>query len=189
MNWTPVITVVGPLGACLVALLLVQLARREAEAVRRRAADDVTSIKEEAHAKLADAERREQRLAEREQALAQDRGEVESLERRTHERAEALVLTGVAVTYVPWLFLPERTVFQFYTVAILPFMLLALTFALQDVAQAHSSDSYRRLTGQRLVLVFLGVALALSAFWYPIISAMTVPYDFWHLHMWMPSWV
>lgn len=91
MNWTPVITVVGLLGACLVALLLVQLARREAEAVRRRAAEDVASIKEETRTKLADAERREQRLAEREQALAQDRGEVEALERRTRERAEALV--------------------------------------------------------------------------------------------------
>jgi dolichyl-phosphate-mannose-protein mannosyltransferase len=101
----------------------------------------------------------------------------------------AIVLTGVAVTYVPWLFLPDRTVFQFYTVAILPFLLLAVTFALRDIAGAHSADSYRRLTGQRLVLVFLGVALALAAFWYPIISAMTVPYDFWHLHMWLPSWV
>ena len=43
----------------------------------------------------------------------------------------ALVLTGIAVTYVPWLFFPARTVFQFYTVLVLPFMLLALTFALQ----------------------------------------------------------
>jgi dolichyl-phosphate-mannose--protein O-mannosyl transferase len=101
----------------------------------------------------------------------------------------ALVLTGVAVTYVPWLFLPERTVFQFYTVLILPFMLLALTFALKDIAGSPTADSYRRLTGQRLVLVFLAVALALSAFWYPIIAAVDVPYDFWHLHMWLDSWV
>ncbi len=101
----------------------------------------------------------------------------------------ALVLTGVGATYVPWLFLPDRTVFQFYTVVILPFMLLALTFALRDIAGPASADSHRRLTGQRLVLVFLAVALALSAFWYPIISAMNVPYDFWHLHMWLSSWV
>ena len=92
MNWAPVVTIVGLLGACLVALVLVQLARREADAVRRRAAEDVTSLKEEARAKLTDAERREQRLAEREQAVAQDRGELEALERRTQERAEALVV-------------------------------------------------------------------------------------------------
>ena len=101
----------------------------------------------------------------------------------------ALVLTGIAVTYVPWLFLPARTVFQFYTVLILPFMLLALTFALKDIAGPPTADTYRRLTGQRLVLVFLGVALALSVFWYPVISAVNVPYDFWHMHMWLDSWV
>ncbi|MDY0911006.1 dolichyl-phosphate-mannose--protein mannosyltransferase [Microbacterium sp. CFBP9034] len=101
----------------------------------------------------------------------------------------ALVLTGIAVTYVPWLFYPERTIFQFYTVLMLPFMLLALVFALRDIAGPAHADAYRRHTGQRLVLVFLVVALALSAFWYPVISAMTVPYDFWRLHNWMPTWV
>jgi dolichyl-phosphate-mannose--protein O-mannosyl transferase len=101
----------------------------------------------------------------------------------------AIVLTGVAVTYLPWLFFPQRTVFQFYTVLILPFMLLALTFALRDIAGPRHADAYRRLTGQRLVWVFLGVALALSAFWYPVISGMPVPYDFWRLHNWMQSWV
>ncbi|NLP82366.1 phospholipid carrier-dependent glycosyltransferase [Microbacterium sp. CFH 90308] len=100
----------------------------------------------------------------------------------------AFVLTGIAVTYVPWLFFPERTVFQFYTVLMLPFMLLALTFALQRIA-ASGADDDRRHTGQRLVLVFLGVALLLAAFWYPVISAMAVPYDFWRLHNWLPSWI
>lgn len=107
----------------------------------------------------------------------------------TRDWRYALVLTGVAVTYVPWLFFPARTVFQFYTVLILPFMLLALTFALQDIAGSGRSDTYRRHTGQRLVLVFLGVAVLLAAFWYPVISAMPVPYDFWRLHNWMPSWI
>ncbi len=101
----------------------------------------------------------------------------------------ALVLTGVAVSYVPWLFYPERTVFQFYTVLTLPFMLLALTFALRDIAGPRHADSYRRLTGQRLVWVFLGVAVALSAYWYPVISAITVPYDFYHSHIWMNGWI
>jgi ribonuclease Y len=91
-DWSPVVTIVGLLGACLVALLLVLLARREADEVRRRAAEDVAGIKEEARTKLADAERREQRVAEREQALVQDRDELEALERRTRDRAEALVV-------------------------------------------------------------------------------------------------
>ena len=51
------------------------------------------------------------------------------------------MLTGVAVTYVPWLLYPERTMFQFYTITVLPFMLLALTFALRDIAGADSIDA------------------------------------------------
>lgn len=61
--------VVGMLAACLVALILVLIARREAGAVRRQAQEDVQSIKDEARTGLADAQRREQRVAEREQAL------------------------------------------------------------------------------------------------------------------------
>ncbi len=99
MNWSPLATVVGLLGACLVALVLVRLARREADEVRRRAEQDVAVLKEETRAKLADAEQRERRVVEREQALVQDRGELEALERRAHERAEAVVIAERAATH------------------------------------------------------------------------------------------
>ncbi|MEV7973062.1 ribonuclease Y [Cellulomonas sp. NPDC089187] len=62
--------VVGLLAACLVALILVLIARREATALRRQAQQDVQSIKDEARAGLADVQRREERLTEREQAVS-----------------------------------------------------------------------------------------------------------------------
>ncbi|MCR2762358.1 phospholipid carrier-dependent glycosyltransferase [Microbacterium sp. zg.B48] len=108
---------------------------------------------------------------------------------RTRDWRYAVVLTGVAVTYLPWLLYPERTMFQFYTIAMLPFLLLALTFALRDLSGAGRADLYRRLSGQRMVLVFLLVATVLSAFWYPILTGMLVPYDFWRAHNWLPGWV
>jgi len=109
----------------------------------------------------------------------------------------ALVLLGVGVTYVPWLLYPERTTFQFYTVVVLPFLLLALAFALRDIARGAlgSRDpdspeaSYRRVTGQRLVIVFLVVAVLVAAFWYPIVTAISVPYEFYRLHNWVPTWI
>lgn len=106
----------------------------------------------------------------------------------------AFVLTGIAATYVPWLLYPERTIFQFYTVTILPFLLLALTFALQDLSRGARPDARhiepeRRRAGQRVVWVFLAFVVLLSAFWYPILTGMTVPYDFWRLHNWLPTWV
>ncbi|GAA5029308.1 dolichyl-phosphate-mannose--protein mannosyltransferase [Microbacterium fluvii] len=101
----------------------------------------------------------------------------------------AVVLTGIAATYVPWLLYPERTIFQFYTIAIVPFMVLALTFALRDVAGRPDDSASRRISGQRVVMVFLVVAVAISAFWYPILTATSVPYEFWQLHNWMQSWI
>ncbi|GAA1940379.1 phospholipid carrier-dependent glycosyltransferase [Microbacterium aoyamense] len=101
----------------------------------------------------------------------------------------AFVLTGVAATYVPWLLYPERTIFQFYTIAILPFMLLALAFALRDVAGRRAKDDYRRRTGQHLVWLYLGFVLALSIFWYPILTATGVPWWFYQVHNWFPTWI
>lgn len=99
------------------------------------------------------------------------------------------ILTGVAVTYVPWLLYPERTIFQFYTIAILPFLLLALAFALREIAGVPGSPPERTQTGRWVVVVFLGVAVLVSAFFYPVWVGWEVPYDFWRLHNWMPSWV
>jgi len=101
----------------------------------------------------------------------------------------ALVLTGVAATYVPWLLYPERTIFQFYTIAILPFLVIALAFALKAIAGAPDAPNHRRTAGQRVVLVYLVVVTLLSAFWYPVWTAMDVPYDFWRLHNWMQTWI
>ncbi len=101
----------------------------------------------------------------------------------------AFVLTGIAATYLPWLLYPERTMFQFYTIAILPFLLLALTFGLREIAGASHTDRIRRTSGQRIVVVFLVVAVVLSAFWYPILTASSVPYHFWQAHNWMLSWI
>lgn len=108
---------------------------------------------------------------------------------RRPDATSAFVLLGIAVTWVPWLIYPQRTIFQFYTIVILPFLLLALAIALRDLAHPAGADAHRRRAGRRVVLVFAVVAIALSAFWYPILTAMPVPYEFWRLHNWMQTWV
>lgn len=101
----------------------------------------------------------------------------------------ALVLVGLAATWLPWFLYADRTVFQFYTIVMWPFLLLALTFALRDLAGRHYRAAEHRLAGQRVVIVFLAVVVALSVFWYPLWSAIQVPYDFYRLHNWMTGWV
>lgn len=99
----------------------------------------------------------------------------------------ALVLTGLAATYIPWLLYPDRTIFQFYTVAMMPFLVIALAFALRDIARG--GRGLPRVSGQRIVVVFLAVCLVVSAFWYPVWTGLPVPYEFWRLHNWVPSWI
>ena len=111
------------------------------------------------------------------------------IERRPVSWTWAIPLVGLAVTYVPWLLIPNRTIFQFYTVAMMPCLVLALVFALREMAGRRSDPLYRRQAGERTVLIFLAFALVVSAFFYPVWTGMNVPYEFWLVHNWIPTWI
>jgi dolichyl-phosphate-mannose-protein mannosyltransferase len=105
-------------------------------------------------------------------------------------RAElSFALVGIGATYVPWLLFPERTIFQFYTVAMAPYLVLALAVTLRVIAGRRDDTLYRRQSGERTVLIFLVFAVLISAFFYPVWTGMSVPYDFWLVHNWLPGWV
>ena len=98
-------------------------------------------------------------------------------------------LVGLAATYVPWLMIPQRTIFQFYTIAMAPFLVIAIAIALRALAGAADAPLHRRQAGQRTIVVSLAVVVAVSAFYYPVWTGMSVPYPFWLIHNWMPGWI
>ncbi|WP_431279984.1 hypothetical protein [Leifsonia poae] len=53
----------------------------------------------------------------------------------------------------------------------------------------RADPSWRRLRGIWVVGIYLVFVLGVSAFFYPIWTAQTVPFWFWQIHMWLPSWV
>lgn len=110
------------------------------------------------------------------------------LARRRDWRAAA-VLSGVAAGWVPWLGYAHRTIFTFYSIAFAPWMVLTLTYVIGLVVASSRGEPLRRRAGVWWVGVYLALVLAVSAFYYPIWTAQVVPYDFWHLHMWLPSWI
>ncbi len=83
-------TILVLLLACLVALVLVALARREADAARRQAREDVESIRDEARSVLADAERRSARASEREEETRFERAQT----RAAQDEASALLTSA-----------------------------------------------------------------------------------------------
>jgi ribonuclease Y len=82
--------VVALLLVCLVALILVSIARREAAEQRSRAEADVAEIKDEARSLLADARRRVDEVTAREHALRAAEREVAERSRTTEARLEAV---------------------------------------------------------------------------------------------------
>lgn len=100
-----------------------------------------------------------------------------------------LPLVGLAVTYLPWLMVSERTIFQFYTVVMMPFLVLAIATTLRIIAGRREDPLYRRQSGERTVLIFLAFMLLVSAFFLPLWTGASIPYNFWLLHNWLPGWV
>ena len=104
---------------------------------------------------------------------------------RTRDKTTTILALGIFAGYVPWLLLMNRTVFEFYVVAFSPWVILILVAGLR--AWYQNSASPKRAANWiagYLTLVVLG-----SAFFYPIWTGMWISYDFWKLHMWLPSWI
>lgn len=119
---------------------------------------------------------------------------------RKREWQAALILMGFVGGYLPWLQYPNRTMFFFYSIAFEPYMLLALaaTIGLMVVRPpgADSADeliaaeaTYGLRIRRVVVSVFVVAAVVLSLFFFPISSGLPVPYWFWHIHMWSPTWI
>jgi hypothetical protein len=90
------------------------------------------------------------------------------------------ILVGVAATYVPWLFFSQRTVFQFYTVTLEPFLVLALVAVLVWLWKRHL---------RQFVANFLIIAVVVSAFFLPVWMGLPIPEWFAVIHYWFPSWI
>ena len=107
---------------------------------------------------------------------------------RKREWVVGFILMGMLVGYVPWLAYTQRTVFQFYTIAFEPFMILGLVFVIGLILGSKNDPAWRRVGALRSVGLFLIVAVLITAFFYPVWTAQAVPSWLLSLHYWLPSW-
>jgi dolichyl-phosphate-mannose--protein O-mannosyl transferase len=99
------------------------------------------------------------------------------------------VLAAFLAGWAPWLMYQERTVFSFYSIAYLPYMIAALTLSLTVVRGRGAAQPTRNMIGIVLLATFAVAVLAASWWFYPIWVAQPLPYEMWNLRMWFPSWV
>ncbi|MBM7848011.1 dolichyl-phosphate-mannose--protein O-mannosyl transferase [Arthrobacter roseus] len=99
------------------------------------------------------------------------------------------ILAGVAAGYLPWFLYPERTTFFFYSIVFLPFLILGLTYCLGLLLGPTGASVHRRNRGMLATGLFVALSVGVSAFFLPVWTAETIPYEMWRLRMWMPSWI
>lgn len=102
-------------------------------------------------------------------------------------RAGAILSAGAA-GFLPWLMYPERTMFFFYTLPLVPFMVLALTYMIGKVIPREPRDVNTYRSRLVLVTIFLAVILLVSAFFWPIWTGDMISDDYWRDHVWIPNW-
>jgi len=108
---------------------------------------------------------------------------------RSRDRTLGLPLVGLAATWLPWLLYPERTMFQFYGIAFQPYLALAIAAVAGAMLATPAHPVSRRQTGERILLVLLIAALAISAFFYPVWTGIEAPIGFLRAHYWLPGWI
>jgi dolichyl-phosphate-mannose-protein mannosyltransferase len=107
---------------------------------------------------------------------------------RYREWKVGLILMGAAAGYLPWLLYLHRTVFQFYTIAFEPYLILALTFAIGLILGSSRDPWWKRERGLGLVAVLVGFAILLSVFFWPLWTGTQIDYTWMRAHWWFESW-
>ncbi|MFN2590272.1 MAG: dolichyl-phosphate-mannose--protein mannosyltransferase [Actinomycetota bacterium] len=99
----------------------------------------------------------------------------------------ALIVVAFAAQYFPW-FAVARTAFLFYMTPMTPFLVLAGTYGVRDLWEARIGNPPIRALAPLAVLLVV-TAVGMFAFFFPILTGRTIPYDAWHTRMWFRTWI
>jgi dolichyl-phosphate-mannose-protein mannosyltransferase len=102
--------------------------------------------------------------------------------------AAITVAVGIAAGWLTWFMNLERTMFIFYMAPAVPFFILAVTLALQDVIGPGPSDGLRRQIGLGAACLYVALVAATFAFFYPVLTGQPLEHAEWLQRMWFPSW-
>jgi dolichyl-phosphate-mannose--protein O-mannosyl transferase len=102
-------------------------------------------------------------------------------------RLEGTILLGIAAGYLPWLMYMNRTVFQFYSIAFFPWMVLILIQAMRTILAECREE--RVLLWRRLIASFVVLCAVMSIWLSNIWLGYQTTYNYWFLHMWIPAWI
>lgn len=104
------------------------------------------------------------------------------------EWQSGLLLLSLAAGYIPWFHWQKRTVFNFYSIAFEPFLILLIVFCLSKFLEPGMNGEVprrRRITSYG----FLAVIIFNFLYFLPLYMGSVITYAHWSSLMWFPSWV
>nr|WP_283135705.1 phospholipid carrier-dependent glycosyltransferase [Rhizohabitans arisaemae] len=110
----------------------------------------------------------------------------------TRDWRAGTVLIAYGVGWLPWFYFAladDRTMFLFYALPMLPFLILAIVLAIGLIIGPSRGETMRRAGGAAVAGAYS--LLVLINFWwlYPILAAKIIPNADWVARMWFKSWI
>jgi dolichyl-phosphate-mannose-protein mannosyltransferase len=99
------------------------------------------------------------------------------------------VLVGIAAGWVPWLIYLDRTIFTFYVVVFVPFVVMAVAMTLGTILGPADAPAERRRNGAIAATAIVLLIVAVGWWFYPVWTGEVIPYDAWRFRMWFSAWV
>jgi dolichyl-phosphate-mannose-protein mannosyltransferase len=98
------------------------------------------------------------------------------------DRLAMMILVPFAAGFLPWFLFPDRTMFTFYAISILPFLILAIAYLADELVKIHQRAYW---------VIGIGFLAVFAAFIYflPIHIGQVITYEQWQSRMWLESWI
>jgi dolichyl-phosphate-mannose-protein mannosyltransferase len=96
-------------------------------------------------------------------------------------------LSGILAGYVPWLLVGERTVYSFYSVVFVPWVVLCIVVALHRL-EGRSWTTLRYRLARSLGVALLVTSMVLFAWFWPVLTGQKLTHEDWLARMWLSTW-
>lgn len=104
------------------------------------------------------------------------------------EWQSGLLLLGLAAGYLPWFNWQKRTVFNFYTIAFEPFIILIIIFVLSKLLEPDDQGQILRFR-RYLSYGYLAIIVLNFLYFLPLYLGANITYSHWSSLMWLQSWI
>ena len=100
-----------------------------------------------------------------------------------------IVVVGIAATWLPWLRYADRPIFSYYSITILPFLVLGATLLLGEILGPPDATAKRRAIGATIAGSVLVLTLVAFIFFWPIWTDELISNADWAKRMFFKRWI